>query len=271
VTTVAHVTGAGTGIGRAVALRVAREGMAVVVSDVDEAGGRETATRIGTAGGRASFVRADVTSEDDVRAAIAFTEATFGGLDVLVNNAGGAPEPHFPEADLAHWRRTVELNLFGVMLPTHHALPALQRRGGGAIVNVSSMAGIGLAAYGAPEYAAAKAAVWRLTAALGGLAGEGIRVTCICPDWVETERILAEREALGEEAWAKVGPRRLVPAESIADAILVLARDRSLAGRVLVCPLEGEWGLLPIDGAVRVEALPEVRRFRFSSLPEEGS
>jgi NAD(P)-dependent dehydrogenase (short-subunit alcohol dehydrogenase family) len=243
---VAHVTGAAAGIGRAIAVRLAAEGAVVAVSDVDEAGGRETVRRIENAGGSSAFVRADVAGDDDVRGMIAFTERSFGGLDALVNNAGGAPGPHFPEAPPQHWRRWVDVNLHGVMLGTWHGVRALRRRGGGAILNVSSIAAVGFAPYEAPEYAAAKAAVVRLTAALGTLADEGVRVNCICPDWVETERSVSDPDA----------PATLVPADSIARAAVRLLVDERIAGRVLLCPHEGEWGLVPLGDAPAVEPFP---------------
>lgn len=240
---VAHVTGAASGIGRAIALRLAAEGTEVAVSDVDEVGGRETVERIESAGGSSAFVRADVARDDDVRAMIAFTEQSFGGLDVLVNNAGGAAGPHYPAAPLDHWRHWLDVNLHGVMLGTWHGVRALQKRGGGAILNVSSIAAVGFAPYEAPEYAAAKAAVVRLTAALGTLADDGVRVNCICPDWVETERSVADPDA----------PATLVPAEAIARATVRLIVEERLAGRVLLCPHDGQWGLVPLDEAPAVE------------------
>ncbi len=112
--TVAIVTGAGGGgSGRAVALRLAREGASVVVSDIDEAGGHETAHRIAAEGGRAVFFRADAGIEDDLRRLIACAEESFGGLDILVNNAG----PYWPEP-LGHWAETVQANLLGPMYAT---------------------------------------------------------------------------------------------------------------------------------------------------------
>jgi NAD(P)-dependent dehydrogenase (short-subunit alcohol dehydrogenase family) len=100
---VAAVTGAGSGIGRAIALRLAQAGSAAVVADVDESAGKETVRAIELAGGRAGFVRSDVASEADVQRMVEFAEERFGGLDILVNNAGGAEPPHFPEAEPRHW------------------------------------------------------------------------------------------------------------------------------------------------------------------------
>jgi NAD(P)-dependent dehydrogenase (short-subunit alcohol dehydrogenase family) len=258
---VAHVTGAGAGIGRAIALCLAREGAAVAVSDIDEAGGAETVSQIESNGGRAVFVHADVAEEEDIRRALARTEEVFGGLDVLVNNAGGAPEPHFPDAEPEHWLRQIGVNLLGVMLGTHYAIAAMKRGGGGAIVNISSRAGEGFRPYVAPEYAAAKAAIWRFSAALGSLAEtHRIRVNCICPDWVEVESMQAARLALGEEAWAEVAPARLVPPEEIAEVVLLLASEETLAGRVVLCPHDGPWGVVSLGETFRTEALPGLPR-----------
>src|SRR5688572_21497845 len=127
-------------------------------------------------------------------------ERELGGLDILVNNAGGYDEPVFPDAPIAHWSRALDLNLRAVLLAIHAAVPILEARGGGAIVNIASSAGLGFAPYGGPEYAAAKAAVMRLTASLAWLADRGIRVNCVCPHTVATERVrrtIAELEAAG--------------------------------------------------------------------------
>jgi len=142
---VSLVTGAG--IGRAIALRLAQEGAAVVVADMDESGGTETVRQIESGAGQAAFVSADVAAEAGVRRMAAFAEQHFGGLDVLVNIAGGAPEPYFPEAE--HWERTLDVNLLVVMLGIQFGIRAMRTRGGGAIVNISSMAGIGYGAYDA--------------------------------------------------------------------------------------------------------------------------
>jgi NAD(P)-dependent dehydrogenase (short-subunit alcohol dehydrogenase family) len=129
---VALVTGGGgRGTGRAIARRFARGGSAVVVTDIDEEGGAATVREIESDGGRAVFKRADVTSEPEVEEMVSFAVRTFGGLDVLVNNAGGTPKPHFPDATVEHWSRTLDLSLRGPMLAIQHALTAMRERGGG--------------------------------------------------------------------------------------------------------------------------------------------
>ncbi|HEV8602784.1 MAG TPA: SDR family NAD(P)-dependent oxidoreductase [Gaiellaceae bacterium] len=232
---VAIVTGAGGGgTGRAIALRLAHEGATVVVNDIDEAGGAETVRRIQAVRGQAALAVKDVTREQEVEELIALAEGTFGGLDVLVNNAGGTPEPHFPDAMTEHWSRTLDLNLRGPMLAIERALPAMRKRGGGAIVTISSVAGLGYAPHASPEYSAAKAGLIRLTATLAPLKERAnVRVTCVVPNWIGTEEVLAEIAAMTPEERAEV-PETLTAPEEIADLVVELIENEGLAGRVVV-------------------------------------
>jgi NAD(P)-dependent dehydrogenase (short-subunit alcohol dehydrogenase family) len=255
---VALVTGAGAGIGRAIARRLAREGASVVIADLDAVGAAETVRRIEMEGGRADPVLTDVAVSADVRAMIAFAEQRFGGLDILVNNAGIAPEPHFPEAEPTHWGRTLDVNLRGAMLGVQFAITAMRKRGGGAVVNISSMAGLGYRSYGAPEYAASKAGLMRLTAALGSLKGElGIRVNCICPGWVETEAV---RRALAEMTQEEIDrqsfppPPVLIQPQEIAAAAVMFVEEETLAGRVMIWPDGEPWRLVPVDALIAGKA-----------------
>jgi NAD(P)-dependent dehydrogenase (short-subunit alcohol dehydrogenase family) len=249
---VALITGAGSGIGRATALRLAREGALVVVDEIDEASGRETVAMIEASGGRAAFVQGDVSSEDDARGMVAFAEETFGGLDILVNNAGiYISAPYFPNAPIERWSRVIDVYLRGVMLCTHYGIEAMRRRGSGAIVNISSGAGIGFGPHGSPEYAAAKSGVARLTAALGSLArSDNIRVNCVCPGWVDTpasQRTVREMSS-GEWPAADGIPETMRTPDEIADAVIELISDDSLAGRVMLYYEGEERRLLPIGG-----------------------
>jgi NAD(P)-dependent dehydrogenase (short-subunit alcohol dehydrogenase family) len=245
----AIVTGSAAGIGRAIALRLAAEGAAVVIVDVDERRAREAAEAVTAAGGTVRAFRADVTRDADVAAAIAFAEETLGGLDVLVNNAGGYRRPVFPEAPLERWTYHLDLNLRSVMVGIVSALGPLQRRGGGAIVNVASTAGLGFGPHPGPEYAAAKAAVMRLTACLASLTEDGIRVNCVCPYTVLTESVareIAAIQARGDELPPTYRGTLLEP-EDVAEAAVRLIEDESLAGRVVVLVGGLEPKLLPVD------------------------
>jgi NAD(P)-dependent dehydrogenase (short-subunit alcohol dehydrogenase family) len=230
---VAIVTGAGAGIGRAVATALAAEGATVVAVDVDAGAADVTVAAIESAGGSALGVRADVALDDDVHAMFEYTVSELDRLDVLVNNAGGVAET---------WQRTVDVNLRGLMLASRLAFEEM--RGDGAIVNVSSVAGLGTTPYSSPDYAAAKAAVVRFTAALADHAG--VRVNCVCPDWVDTPAVQRSLAAMTPEERAQVPP--LVPAEEIAAIVLDLLRDDSLSGRI-VARFADEPGprLLPAD------------------------
>jgi NAD(P)-dependent dehydrogenase (short-subunit alcohol dehydrogenase family) len=234
---IALVTGGGgAGLGRAIALQFSREGATVVVADLDLARAEETVNQIAHAGGNGAAVQVDVTAEPDVQRMISFAERTFGGLDVLVNNAGETPAPHFPDAPVAHWSRVLDLNLRGPMLATQHVLPAMRARGGGAIVNVSSIAGLGYGPHDSPEYSAAKAGLIRLTTTLAPLAQrDGVRVNCVVPNWIGTRAVIAEVEAMSDSDRAEAEvPSVLTPPEEIAEGVLAFVRNDSLAGRVLV-------------------------------------
>ncbi len=246
----AIVTGAASGIGQATAIGLATGGAYVVLADVDEVAARLTRERIEAAGGRATVVRADVTLEHDVSALYEFASALQQPLSVVVNNAGvveaiDTQKLRFPDMDSARWSRMLDINLRGVVLSTQYAIQAMQGHAG-AIVNVASGAGIGLSPHDAPVYAAAKAGVVRFTGALGETAG--IRVNCICPGWVDTPMSRRGRAERTPEEWARIAPDTMLDPGEIAESIVSLIRDDSLAGRILL-HYEGEAPrLLPIVG-----------------------
>jgi 3-oxoacyl-[acyl-carrier protein] reductase len=219
----------------------------VVVADVDSELGEGTAESIRAEGGTAIFVHADVTSDEDVRAMLAAAEESFGGLDILVNNAGGPEAPPYPDAPPEEWTRVLELNLRSVMLATQLAVQAMRKRGGGAVVNISSVAGLGFLPHGVPAYAAAKAGVVRLTAALAPLRDHArIRINCICPDWVDTPASRRTREHMTPEEIAAMPP--ILAAEEVADAAVELIEDETLAGRVVVLRGGEVPRLIPLEG-----------------------
>lgn len=234
---VAVVTGSGgEGSGRAEARRLAAEGCCVVVSDLSEMGGEETVRLIESAGGRAKFCRCDVNAKDDVKALVAFTEKEFAGVDILINNASGV---HYePDAPIERWYETIHGDLISAMYGLEFGVAAMRKRGGGAIVNVSSTSALG---HGkdhspAPAYDTAKAAVLRLTTTLANLGKtENIRVNCLVPAWIATPEVKAYWDALTpEERRDPRIPGSLLSVDEVARAVVSLIADDSLAGRVLV-------------------------------------
>jgi 3-oxoacyl-[acyl-carrier protein] reductase len=244
------VTGAGgTGCGRAIAARFARDGSPIVVSDINEAGGRDTVNLISATGGTAAFCRADVRDESQCLDLVAFAEQTYGRVSVLVNNASA---PHGPGAELDDWSDPVQTDLIGAIYASQKAIAAMRRGGGGSIVNIASISALwhgrttpgGLLAYDV-----AKAGMIRMTTRLAPLAEtDRIRVNCLAPGWIATDGPRQYWESLtpAERAARGVPSVLLTPAQ-IADAVVGLARDESLAGRILVWWSEGmprlvEWG-----------------------------
>lgn len=230
------VTGSGgTGCGRAIARRFARDGAAVIVSDVNEPGGRETARLIELDGGRAAFWRADVRDDAQARALIDGATRTFGALSVLVNNASA---PH-PTADgIAGWTESLETDLFGTLHATRHAVDAMRGRGG-SIVNISSISALWhgrTTPGGFPGYDVAKAAVIRLTTGLAAAAErEAIRVNCLAPGWIDSDGPREYWESLTPAERAARGvPSKLLRTTDVADLVARIAGDASLSGRVIV-------------------------------------
>ena len=237
---VAVVTGAGSGIGRAMALALARAGARVVVADIDETGGQETVRLVTDAGGTATFVPADVTREDDVAGMLRLARETYGGLDILCNNAGIGEGPNELFAGEG-WRRLIEVNFTAVILGTRLGVLAMRPHGGGVIVNTASMGGL-LPMPTAPVYAATKAGVIHFTRSLAYLKDEAnIRVNAICPSYVDTPLLWRgseeQRRLAAERAAAIGGP--LKP-ELVAEGLLELVRDDSRAGAIMrVTPQRG--------------------------------
>ncbi|HEY2490206.1 MAG TPA: SDR family NAD(P)-dependent oxidoreductase [Streptosporangiaceae bacterium] len=236
----ALVTGGADGIGAGITERLAAEGMRVVVADLDQATGEAIARRTG-----GTFIRADVATEAGVRTAMDAARQPPGRLRVVVNNAGGIEDPCYPAADPAKWERTLDLNLRAVMLATQLALGPMRQHGGGATINIASVAGLGTTSHGSPEYAVAKAGVIRLTACLAPWREEfGVRANCICPGLVDTPASRRSRARLTPAERVALPPA-LTPADVAAAAMEFLADD-SLAGRIMVCRGGEPRHLLPL-------------------------
>lgn len=229
----ALVTGAAQGIGQACALALVAAGAAVTVADIDAQLGEATVRDIETAGGRALFVRTDVTRLADFEAAVAATLAAFGGIDILVNNAARAIQGVVDEIDEATWDATINVNLTSVWRGMKCVVPHMRQQRRGAIVNISSVQA--LAGFqGWAAYAASKGGINALTQQTAiDLAPFGIRVNAVAPGTIMTpmsERIfrdLADPQPLIDR-WNAMHPiGRFGQPHEVADAVVFLASDRS--------------------------------------------
>ena len=234
------ITGGASGIGRATALAMAREGAAVMLGDIDREGGEGTAALVRDAGGRAAFCEADVTDEAAVASLVATTVDEFGRLDVAFNSAGiVAPPAAVQEQDMAALDRTFDIVFRGVYHAMKYEIPAILETGGGAIVNASST--WGLNAY--PDrsaYIAGKHAVCGLTktAALE-LATKGVRVNAIAPGPIRTPMLMTDWNGDVDLAASAVPMGRVGEAEEVAEAVVWLCSERAsyITGHVL--PIDG--------------------------------
>lgn len=223
--TIAIVTGAGNGIGRAIAQQLAQEGAAVGVADIDEAGGRQTVAMLNDAGARAQFVRTDIADYASVEAAFAEVAGTLGPVTLLVNNAAFSDAGSLETISLESWHREIDINLNGTYHCIRAMVPAMKERGG-AIVNIASVNG--LRYFGNPSYSAAKAGIINLTQAVASEYGPlGIRCNAVCPGSVRTDtttwRIRQEKDPeifKKVSRWYPLG--RVAEPGDIAEAVVFL-------------------------------------------------
>ena len=235
---VAIVTGAGRGIGRATALELARMGADIVVAELDQANAEGTASELRDLGRRALVVPTDVTSRDDLRAMVEQTRAEFGRIDILVNNAGIYRAATTLDVTEEHWDAIMNINAKAVFFATQTVLPVMIAQKSGAIVSLASMAGKVGSRTNLP-YNASKAAVISMTKSLAlAHAGDGIRVNCVCPGFVETDMwaLVAQQQGalLGLSAHeftrqraSQVPLGRMETAQDVANVIAFLASPRS--------------------------------------------
>lgn len=225
---VALISGAAQGIGAETARAFAKQGTAVAIVDIDMNNAGKVATAIIEAGGRAKAIQTDITDPDAVNYAMESAVAAFGGLDIVVNSAGGYGRlATVEDMPVDEWDRTVALNLRGAFLLSKLAIPHLRKSGAGRIIHVASISGRTVHAASSPAYGAAKAGVIQLTRFLAFQLGpDNITANAIAPITTLTPRVAALRtEADIEKIAAQVPLRRLAVPEDHANAMLFLASD----------------------------------------------
>lgn len=229
---VALITGAGSGIGRESALLFAKEGAAVVVADVNDAGGAETVMLVEGAGGKAVYVHADVSKAADCAKMVQVAEESFGKLHVLFNNAGimRHDDDDAVNTEESVWDLTMAVNLKGVYLGCKYGIPALRRAGGGSIINTASFVAIVGAATPQLAYTASKGGVLALTRELAIVhARENIRVNALCPGPLRTELLMSylNTPEKKQRRLVHLPMGRFGEAKEMAYAALYLASDES--------------------------------------------
>jgi len=240
---VAIITGGGSGFGRATSLLFAKEGAKVAVVDYVEEAAKMVANEIKSMGAEAIYVKADVSSEEDVMRFVDVTVKAFGKLDIIFNNAGIYVPGNAEQQKVEDWDRILNVNLKGVFLGCKYAIPHMKQNGGGAIINTASAAAL----IGFPEaiaYAASKGGVVSVTRAVAlDYAKFGIRANCICPGTSETaitKDVLADPQ-LRAMFLAPIPLGRFGQPEDVANAALFLASDLSAYITGAVLPVDGGW------------------------------
>lgn len=235
---VALITGAGAGIGRACAELFAREGACVAIAEFDSETGESACQKVLTDGGKAIFIKTDVSIPENVEEAVKQTVAAFGGLDILYNNVGGSTmqDGTVLTAPFEEFRKKIDVDLFGTWLGCRYAIPEMIKRGGGSIINASSINAL-RGRPGRAAYTAAKGAITALTRSMAmDFAVHQIRVNAIAPGSTITERILQRRP--GGQLSAEMAQRHILGALDpidVAYAVLYFASDesRKTTGQVL--------------------------------------
>lgn len=226
---VAIITGAGSGIGQAVAILYAKEGAKVVVSDISEKGGNETVEKVRAVGGEAIFVRADTSSAVENEALVNLAVETYGALHIAVNNAGiGGPIAATGEYPVDGWDKVIAINLSGVFYGMRYQLPAILKSGGGSIVNMASILGkVGTAQ--SPAYVAAKHGVIGLTEASAiAYAKLGVRINAVGPGYILTPLLTNSLDNATLKALEGLHPiGRLGTANEVAELCLWLNSDKA--------------------------------------------
>jgi NAD(P)-dependent dehydrogenase (short-subunit alcohol dehydrogenase family) len=213
----AFVTGAGQGIGRGIAAQLAAQGASVTIAEINEESGRQAADELGRAGYEAEFAHVDIRSEADIAAGIAAHIKRFGKLDILVNNAGANQHYDASQMSADEWEKSLNLNLRGAWLCCKHALPIMEARQGGVIVNVASVHAT-LTTYNFFPYNVAKSGLLGLTRSLALDWGhKNIRVVAVSPGWVRTQPAIDYFEQADDPDAEEKRVRNLHPLKRIGD------------------------------------------------------
>jgi NAD(P)-dependent dehydrogenase (short-subunit alcohol dehydrogenase family) len=241
----AIVTGGAAGIGRAAAVLLAEAGAAVTIVDLDERGGESAVRQIIKAGGKAMFVRGDVSRAEDCQNAVEETVAEWGGVDILFNNAGIVRRATVTELSEEDWDRVMAVNVRSMFLMCKYAIPYMEKAGGGAVINNASGWGL-TGGEKAAAYCASKGAVVNLTRAMALDYGpENIRVNCIAPGDTDTDMLRSEARQLGEaeEAFLKDSANRplgrIARPEEIASVVVFFAGEGASYITGTILPVDG--------------------------------
>jgi NAD(P)-dependent dehydrogenase (short-subunit alcohol dehydrogenase family) len=246
---VAIVTGAGSGIGRAIATLFAEEGARVAVVDVSESDGKETVELLRKRGGDAIFIQGDISNSAIVKRIVETTVKKYERVDILCNNAGVESMGSILEITEENWDKVMSINLKGVFLCSKHSVPKMVENGGGVIINIASVLGL-IGSKGEAAYCASKGGIISLTRAMAlDFAPHNIRVNCICPGSVLTptfKRVmtsLGDYEAAFQRNLDKIPLKRIAEPAEIAYAALYLASEKAsyITGSVLV--IDGGWSI----------------------------
>jgi 3-oxoacyl-[acyl-carrier protein] reductase len=220
---IAIVTGAGSGIGRAIAHRLARDGMAVVVNDLSDERAKLVALEISAGNNIAKSIAGDVSREDDVAAIVGFAKSVFGDCSVLINNAGFVQQARFVDLTPADFDRMFAVHVRGTFLCTRAVLPAMLERKQGVVINVASQLGQ-IGGVELVHYSAAKAAIIGMTKSLAReVSAQGVRVNAVAPGPINTPLVMALSESWREAKAKELPLRRFGEADEVAATVAFLA------------------------------------------------